>query len=75
MRATPTQSHTNANEFYFTGSGQNQVLSSGSTLSNEGVSKFGSSVGGTASGTLTVGYSYWFNTSNGTAYIDWDAEL
>ena len=75
MRATPSQSHENTNTFYFTGSGQNQLLAGGGTLANEGISKYGSSVGGTASGTLTVGNAYWFNTADTDAYIQWDAEL
>ena len=76
MRATPTQSHSNTNTFYFTGAGQNQLLAAGGTLANEGISKFGVSVGGTASGTLTVGYAYWFNGYvDADQYIQWDAEL
>ena len=75
MRATPSQSHENTNTFYFTGSGQNQLLAGGGTLANEGISKYGSSVGGTASGSLTVGNAYWFNTADTDAYIQWDAEL
>ena len=75
MRATPTQSHTDTSGFYFTGGGQNQTLVSSGTIANEGISKFGVTVGGQASGSLGIGNAYWFNTENSSAYIQWDAEL
>ena len=75
MRATPSQSHTDTSGFYFTGGGQNQTLVVGGTIANEGISKFGVSVGGEASGTLGIGNAYWFNTTNSSQYIQWDAEL
>ena len=75
MRATPSQSHTDTSGFYFTGGGQNQTLVVGGTIANEGISKFGVSVGGQASGSLGIGNAYWFNTTGSPQYIRWDAEL
>ena len=75
MRATPSQSHTDTSGFYFTGAGQNQTLVVGGTIANEGISKFGVSVGGEASGSLGIGNAYWFNTTGSPQYIQWDAEL
>ena len=75
MRATPSQSHTDTSGFYFTGAGQNQTLVVGGTIANEGIRKFGVSVGGEASGSLGIGNAYWFNTTGAPQYIQWDAEL
>jgi len=74
MRTTPSQSHSGSENFYVTGSNQNQSPPSGQTFGTEGININGVTV--SVPGTFTVGHGYWFNCkADAVGYIAWDAEL
>jgi len=74
MRTTPSQSHNGSENFYVTGSNQNQSPPSGQTFGTEGININGVTV--SVPGTFTVGNGYWFNCkADAVGYIAWDAEL
>jgi hypothetical protein len=74
MRTTPSQSHNGSENFYVTGSNQNQSPPSAQTFGTEGININGVTV--SVPGTFTVGNGYWFNTkADAVGYIAWDAEL
>jgi|11_taG_2_1085331.scaffolds.fasta_scaffold17550_2 hypothetical protein len=74
MRTTPSQSHNGSENFYVTGSNQNQSPPSGQTFGTEGININGVTLSVPCS--VTVGNGYWFNTkADAVGYIAWDAEL
>ena len=74
MRASPTMyQHSDSTKCYITGSGQNQTAQS-NAFGVEGANPNGITVSITGSG-LTGGNAYWFNTTNSTHWLAWDAEL
>ena len=74
MRTTPSQSHSGSENFYITGSNQNQSVPSGQTFGTEGININGVTL--SVPGTVTVGNGYWFNCkADAVGYIAWDAEL
>jgi len=74
MRTTPSQSHNGSENFYVTGSNQNQSVSSGQTFGTEGININGVTLSVPCS--VTVGNGYWFNCkADAVGYIAWDAEL
>jgi len=73
MRATPSQAQSASTGFYITGGTQNQTAQS-ALFGTEGISKYGVTLNATGS-SLNVGYGYWLNAVDSTAYMQWSAEL